>query len=113
MKTEFRRTHVFYLLPPCERNLNNRLLKTPKIYFLDTGLCTRLQGWADSTPPMQSPQIGGLFETLVLAEIVKMTRNFSLNWKVSVWRTKEGEEVDFVTDIGNGNVMALDAKLSI
>ena len=107
------RNDLIYLLPPCERNLNKRLLKTPKIYFLDTGLCVRLQGWTDSTPLMQSPQIGSLFETLVLAEIVKLIRNFNLNWKLSVWRTKEGEEIDFVIDMGNGNMLALDAKLAI
>ena len=84
------RTELIYLLPPLESNLNKRLTKSPKVYFLDTGLSVRLQGWIDQKPLLTSPQIGALFETLVLSEIVKCTMNFGLNWKVSLWRTKDG-----------------------
>ncbi len=107
------RTALLYLLPPLETNLNKRLTKAPKIYFLDTGLTTRLQGWMDAKPLLASPQAGALFETLVLSEIVKCITNFGKNWKVSLWRTKDGEEVDFIIDTGKGDILALDAKLSI
>lgn len=52
-------------------NLNKRLTKTPKFYFMDTGLAVRLQGWQEKTPVLTSPQAGALFETLVFAEIIK------------------------------------------
>lgn len=107
------RTALLYLLPPFETNLNKRLTKSPKVYFLDTGLTTRLQGWMDVHPILTSPQAGALFETLVLGEIVKCIMNFGKNWKVSLWRTKDGEEVDFIIDNGKGGILALDAKLSI
>ena len=107
------RTALLYLLPPLETNLNKRLTKSPKVYFLDTGLATRLQGWMDIQPLLTSPQAGSLFETLVLGEIVKCILNFGKNWKVSFWRTKDGEEVDFIIDNGKGEMLALDAKLSI
>lgn len=107
------RTALVYLLPPLEANLNKRLTRSPKVYFLDTGLATRLQGWMEIQPLLTSPQAGALFETLVLSEIVKCIMNFGLNWKVSLWRTKEGEEVDFIIDNGKGGILALDAKLSI
>lgn len=107
------RTQLLYLLPPVEANLNKRLIKSPKVYFLDTGLAIRLQGWLDFLPMMQSPQAGPLFETLVLAEIVKCSMNFGKNWKISMWRTKEGEEVDFIIENEKGDVLALDAKLGI
>lgn len=107
------RTALLYLLPPLEAHLNKRLTKSPKVYFLDTGLTTRLQGWMEMQPLLTSPQAGALFETLVLGEIVKCIMNFGKNWKVSLWRTKEGEEVDFIIDNGKGEICALDAKLSI
>ncbi len=107
------RTAIIYLLPPFETNLNKRLTKSHKIYFLDTGLAARLQGWMDVQPILTSPQAGALFETLVLGEIVKCITNFGKDWKVYLWRTKEGEEVDFIIDKGNGEILALDAKLSI
>lgn len=107
------RTSLIYLLPPLESNLNKRLTKSPKVYFLDTGLAVRLQGWMDITPLLSSPQAGALFETLVLSEIVKCILNFGKNWKLSLYRTKEGDEVDFIIDNGKGDLLALDAKLSI
>lgn len=107
------RTALIYLLPPLEANLNKRLTKSPKIYFLDTGLATRLQGWINHYPLLASPQAGFLFETLVLSEIVKCTTNFGKNWKVALWRTKDGEEVDFIIENSQGERLALEAKLSI
>ncbi len=107
------RTQLLYLLPPIESNLNKRLIKSPKVYFLDTGLAVRLQGWLDFHPLVISPQAGALFETLVLSEIVKCNLNFGKNWKISMWRTKEGEEVDFIIENNKGDILALDAKLGI
>ncbi len=107
------RTQLVYILPPVEANLHKRLIKSPKVYFLDTGLAVRLQGWLEMHPLLQSPQAGHLFETLVLAEIVKCSTNFGYHWKISVWRTKEGEEVDFIIENEKGDILAMDAKLGI
>jgi len=107
------RTALVYLLPPMESNLNKRLTKSPKIYFLDTGLAVRLQGWINQQPLFTSPQMGSIFETLVLSEIVKCIANFGKNWKVALWRTKDGEEVDFIIEKEDGVMLALEAKLSI
>jgi predicted AAA+ superfamily ATPase len=107
------RTQLLYLLPPVEANLNKRLIKAPKVYFLDTGLAVRLQGWLENAPLLQSPQAGALFETLVLAEIVKCSMNFGKNWKISLWRTKDGEEIDFILENERGDILALDAKMGI
>lgn len=107
------RTSLIYLLSPLEANLNKRLTKSPKIYFLDTGLAIRLQGWIDSHPLLSSLQAGALFETLVLSEIVKCKTNFCRNWKIALWRTKDGEEVDFIIENAQGKVLAIEVKLSI
>lgn len=107
------RADLIYSLKPYFSNLNKRLIKTPKIYFLDTGLAARLQGWSDVLPVLSSPQLGGLFETLVFAEIVKFIRNHRKDWQLFFWRTKEGEEVDFVLKTEKGKIYAFEAKCSM
>lgn len=106
------RADLVYLLKPYFSNLNKRLIKSPKFYFLDTGLAVRLQGWQDKIPLFNSPQMGALFETLVLAEIVKFIRNYGKDWQLYFWRTKEGEELDFVLKTANG-IHVFEAKLAI
>ena len=107
------RTALLRSLKPYESNLNKRLTKTPKIYFMDTGLAVRLQGWQERMPLLTSPQAGALFETLVFSEIVKFIQNYRKDWQVYLWRTKEGEEIDFVIVTDSGETLALDAKMSL
>lgn len=99
-------------LRPWASNLNKRLTKTGKLYFLDTGLAARLQGWRELEPLLYGPQAGPLFETLVYGEIVRAADHAGLPIDVHLWRTREGEEVDFVVT-GGGKSLALDAKLAI
>jgi predicted AAA+ superfamily ATPase len=107
------KTNLIYLLKPYANNLNKRLVKIPKLYFLDTGLAVRLQGWSEPEPFMKNPYVGHIFETLVLSEIIKCMNNYGKNWNVYMWRTKDGEEIDFVIEKANGDVLALDAKMGI
>ncbi|OGT32051.1 MAG: hypothetical protein A3E87_10930 [Gammaproteobacteria bacterium RIFCSPHIGHO2_12_FULL_35_23] len=65
---------------PYASNLNKRLTKSPKIYFLDIRLVVRLQGWQDLMPLLTSLQEGPLFETLVFAEIFKFIQNYGKDW---------------------------------
>jgi hypothetical protein len=106
------RTALVYCLKPYSSNLNKRLTKTPKVYFLDTGLAVRLQGWQEQAPLLTSPQVGALFETLVLSEIIKFIQNYDKDWQLYLWRTKEGEEIDFLIMTAQGDVFAVDAKMS-
>lgn len=107
------RTGLLKLLPAYHSNLNNRLIKMPKLFFLDTGLAIRLQGWTLEAPVLLSPQAGGLFETLVYSEIIKFIHNFGKTWSIYLWRTKEGEEVDFIIEINPDTYVALESKLAI
>lgn len=70
----------------------------PKFYFLDIGICVRLQGHQEIVPILNTPQAGHLFESLVYCEIVKAKQNFLLDYDVFYWRTKEKEEIDFVIE---------------
>lgn len=105
--------HLVYLLKPYHNNLNKRLTKSAKLYFLDTGLAARLQGWTMQEPLLISPQAGHLFETLVAAEIIKCLQNFGKNWQIYLWRTKEGEEIDFIIENDRHEILAIDAKMGI
>ncbi|KGA93424.1 ATPase (AAA+ superfamily)-like [Leptospirillum ferriphilum] len=107
------RTGLVQYLKPYASNLNKRLTKSPKLYFMDTGLAVRLQGWQERTPLLTSPQAGALFETLVFSEILKFIQNYGKDWHIHLWRTKEGEEIDFLTVTDSGDTIALDAKMSL
>ncbi len=108
------RADLIYQLRPYFNNLNQRLIKRPKLYFLDTGLAIRLQGWSEALPMLSSPQIGGLFETLVVAEIVKFIRNYGKDWELFFWRTKDGrEEIDVILKTSKDDVHAFEIKYAI
>lgn len=68
----------------------------PKLYFIDSGICTRLQGHQEQSPILNTPQAGHLFESLVYSEIIKTKLNFQLAFELFYWRTKEHEEIDFI-----------------
>lgn len=103
-------------LQPFHTNLNKRIVKTPKIYFMDVGLAAHLQGWRTVGPLLASPQAGPLFETLVFGELIRARDHCGLSLDVSFWRTKEGEEIDFLVRT-NGprgpGWIAIEAKFSI
>lgn len=103
---------ILSLVYPYSKNLNKRMTKRPKIYFNDVALAVRLQGWSDITPLLRSPQMGPLFETLVFTEILKTQHHYLKKWKIYFWRTKEGEEIDFIIQAGD-KYLALEAKLGI
>lgn len=103
-------------LQPYHSNLTKRVVRTPKIYFLDIGLAAHLQGWRAIDPLLASPQAGPLFETLVLDELVRARDHRGLSMALYFWRTKEGEEVDFLVEVhaaGGPRWVAIDAKFVI
>jgi predicted AAA+ superfamily ATPase len=103
-------------LQPYHSNLSKRVVRTPKIYFLDTGLAACLQGWRTSPPLVASPQAGPLFETLVLGELVRARDHRGLPLSLHFWRTKEGEEVDFLVEMPGAagpRWIAIEAKFAI
>lgn len=106
------RNFIVDLVPPFASNLSKRITKMSKLYFLDTGLCSRLQGHTQEDTLWHSVQAGSLFETLVFAEIVKTRDNFLRDWQLFVWRTKERAEIDFVLQHARG-FLFLEVKLGI
>jgi uncharacterized protein len=100
-----------YRVAPFYSNTNKRLIKSPKIYFCDSGLAARICGWSERSPLMASPYAGALFENMVHSELVRLKDHEMLPWEIYFWRTKEQEEVDFLIDIGNGRFVAVEVKL--
>ena len=106
------RMHIIALVPPFFSNLTNRLVKSPKVYFLDTGLACRLQGWTSAEPILTSPQQGLLFENLVFSEIFKLNINLELGWEIFHWRSRDGEEIDFLIKMDPKKFLFVEAKVS-
>jgi predicted AAA+ superfamily ATPase len=81
---------------PYASNLNKRLVSTPKVFFADVGVVTRLQGWRSLEPLLRSPQMGPLFETAVFTELVRCRDHRLIGIEILLWRTRDGEELDFL-----------------
>jgi predicted AAA+ superfamily ATPase len=94
-------SNVVMLLEPYHRNLGKRVIKTPKLYLLDTGLACFLAGLPDARSLGQSGLLGGMFETLVLGQIVRHYANRGERASISFFRDYAGSEVDFVVERGN------------
>lgn len=106
------RMHLIVLVPPFASNLSTRLIKSPKVYFVDTGLACRLQGWTSPTQILTTPQQGHLFENLVFSEIYKCSLNHQRDWRIYHWRSRAGEEVDFLIELAPKKRLFLEAKVS-
>ncbi len=91
-------SYIIKLLYPHHRNFNKRLVKTPKVYFLDTGLLCRLLGIVDKNELVAHPLRGGIFESLIFAEIEKYYTNRGEKSPLYFWRDKNGHEIDFLID---------------
>jgi hypothetical protein len=92
-------------------NVGKRLVKTPKVYFTDTGTLCYLTGWKDPLQAAGGPMAGALFETAVLSEILKALWRHGHEPAMYFWRTSAGSEVDFLIDLGQ-QIIPLEVKLS-
>jgi len=102
-------SYQIFLLPPHFRNFGKRLIKSPKLYFVDTGIATFLLGLHASEPTLQGPQFGPLFETMVVSEWLKAFHHRGERPELYYWRSKQGLEVDLVVD-RNGRLHPIEIK---
>ena len=93
-------SYIVHLLPPHHQNFNKRLVKTPKLYFLDTGLATWLLGIQNNEQLSTHVQRGALFETWVISELLKARYNSGETSNLYFWRDRSGHEVDLLIDHG-------------
>jgi uncharacterized protein len=102
---------VVFLLRPYHRNYGKRLIKSPKLYFIDTGLACRLLGIRDAERLFLSPSRGAIFESFIVAEFLKRRLNAGLSPDMYYWRDNNGIEVDLLLERGEG-VDAVEIKSS-
>lgn len=93
-------SNVIMLLEPYYRNVSKRMVKTPKLYFLDTGLACFLAGIHSVDALRQSTLLGALFETLALGQLIRTYTNHARRPSIYFYRDHEGHEVDFVIPVG-------------
>lgn len=103
---------ILLRLKPYYTNLNKRLIKTPKLYFMDTGLATRLQGWTELQPLLSSPLAGHLLGNIVVGEVARCFVNRGFNPNLAFVRSKEKVEVDLLVQLPNQRVLAIEVKTS-
>lgn len=94
-------SYIVHLLRPHYRNFNKRLVKTPKLYFCDTGLACWLLGIRTPAELDSHAQRGALFETWVIAELLKFRYNRGLESNLYFWRDRSGNEVDVLIEDGD------------
>ncbi len=89
-------TGIIYLLQPYNNSELKRAIKNPKIYFLDTGLCTYLSKWNNLEALIDSSVSGHYLETFVISEIIKNIKSKKENIDIYYYRDKEKKEIDLV-----------------
>lgn len=89
---------IIYLLQPFSSNLSNRIIKSPKLYFMDTGLCAYLAKYPNPETLEVGALSGAIFETFVVSEIIKNFTNHGVDPKMNLYyyRDKDQKEVDLL-----------------
>jgi len=96
-------SRVVFLLPPYASSLTSRLVKTPKLYMLDTGLCSYLTRWPTPETLEAGTMSGAFFETWCVSEILKSYWNAGIERPaLSFYRNKDRQEIDLLIESGDG-----------
>ncbi len=91
---------IIYLLYPHHKNFNKRLVKMPKLYFLDSGLMCSLLEIKKKNQIQSHPLRGNIFETFIVSELLKCRFNKGSRANLYFWRDKVGHEIDCILDKG-------------
>jgi uncharacterized protein len=90
------------LVHPYHSNRTKRLVKSPKLYFLDMGLAAYLGGWATSDQLRHGATAGAAFETHIFGQIMRAFCNRGIQPRIHFWRTRDGQEIDFLVETKSG-----------
>jgi predicted AAA+ superfamily ATPase len=92
------RSGIVYILEPYSANINRRIVNTPKLYFLDTGLAAYLTKWDTPQSLMNGAMGGALLETYVFSEILKSYWHNGKEESIYFYRDSNGREIDFIIE---------------
>lgn len=102
---------IIFYLHPYSNNVLKRTIKTPKLYFYDTGLVCYLTKWSDSETAMTGAMSGALFENYVVSEIVKSYQCCGTEPYIYYYRDKDAKEIDVMIE-KDGKLYPIEIKKS-
>lgn len=91
-------SYIIFLLPPYFNNFGKRIVKSPKIYFYDTGLISHLCGIQTEEIFEKGPMYGSIFENYIMAECMKREQHRKTHADLYFFRSSSGTEVDLIID---------------
>lgn len=100
---------VVYLLRPFSQNINKRIVKTPKVYFTDTGLVCYLCRWLTPETLANGAMAGSIYETFIISEILKSYYNAGKEPDMYFFRNTDGQEIDLLF-YQNGTLHPIEIK---
>lgn len=100
---------IVFLLHPYSNNVLKRTIKTPKLYFYDTGLICYLTKWSSSEVAMNGAMSGAILENFTLSEIMKSYQNAGLEPYINYYRDRDSKEIDVIIE-GDGKLCPLEIK---
>lgn len=105
-------TFICFTLEPHFRNFNKRIIKSPKLYFFDTGLLCYLLRIKNSSQLDNHPLFGYIFENWIISEFIKSKFNSGEENNSYFWRSQKGHEIDLIKDEGI-NLYPIEIKSSM
>lgn len=102
-------SYVVYLLYPYHENFNKRIVKSPKLFFFDTGLAAHLCNQTDADSLRIKPFKGHLFENMVITEIIKQNEHLYKHKEFWFWRDSAGHEIDLLI-LGDDKIKTVEIK---
>lgn len=90
------KSNIIYLLHPFSLNVNKRIVKTPKVYFTDTGLVCYLCKWLSYETLMNGAMAGCIYETFIVSEVIKSYYNAGKEPNLYFFRDTNGVEIDLI-----------------
>jgi len=102
-------TYQVWTVPPFHVNIGKRLVKTPKLYFTDTGLACHISGFDDWEHVERQGQAGAIVESWAASELRKLASLGAKRTEIYFWRTHAGREVDFLLARGD-RLVAIEVK---
>lgn len=100
---------IIFYLHPYSNNVLKRTIKTPKLYFFDTGLVCYLTKWSSSETAMNGAMSGALLENYTIAEIIKSYQNCGREPFIYYYRDRDSKEIDLIIE-GDGKLCPVEIK---
>lgn len=103
-------SYIIFLLRPYFNNFSKRLIKSPKIYFYDTGLLRHLLRITTPQDLKTHYMYGSIFENLIIADLMKQFFHSGKRPAIYYWRESNGSEIDCLIELNSQNLLAIEIK---